>query len=73
MAVITVRLSEKEKTSLEKYGKISDVVRDAIRLYINDKKARDALKRLEHYQKKNPVTTTTDEIVAMIREDRDSH
>lgn len=72
MTVITVRLSEKEKASLEKYGKISDVVRDAIRLYINNKKARDALKKLEVYQKKNPVTTSTDEIVAMIREDRDS-
>jgi Arc/MetJ-type ribon-helix-helix transcriptional regulator len=72
MAVVTVRLSEKEKATLEKYGKISDVVRDAIRLYINNKKTRDALKRLEEYQKKNPVTTTTEEIVAMIREDRES-
>jgi len=73
MTVITVRLSENEKNSLEKYGKISDVVRDAIKMYVNNKKAREALKKLEEYQKKNPVTTTTDEIVAMIREDRDSH
>jgi Arc/MetJ-type ribon-helix-helix transcriptional regulator len=73
MAVITVRLSEKEKTSLEKYGKISDVIRDALRLYVNDKKARDALKRMEGWQKKNPLTETADEIVAMIREDRESH
>lgn len=73
MAIITVRLSEKEKTSLEKYGKISDVIRDAIRLYVNDKKARDALKRMEEWQKKNSITTTPDEIVAMIKEDRESH
>ena len=71
MTLITVRLSEKEKANLEKYGKISDVVRDAIRMYVNDKKAREALKKLEEYQRKNPVTTTTEEMVAMIREDRD--
>jgi hypothetical protein len=72
MTAITVRLSEKEKSALEKYGKISDVVRDAIRMYINDKQATEALKRLEEYQKKNPISTTTEEIVASIREDRDS-
>ena len=71
MTVITVRLSEKEKARLEEYGKISDVVRDAIQMYINNKKAREALKKLEKYQKKNPATTSTEEIVAMIREDRD--
>lgn len=73
MAIITVRLSEEEKTGLEKYGKISDVIRDAIRLYVNDKKARDALKRMEEWQKKNTIATTSDEIVTMIREDRESH
>ena len=71
MTTITVRLSEKEKNALEKYGRISDVVRDAIKMYINNKKTREALRRLEEYQKKNPVTTTREEIVAMIREDRD--
>lgn len=63
MAVITVRLSEKEKASLEKYGKISDVVRDAIRMYINDRKARKAFKELEELQRRHPVKTTTEEIV----------
>lgn len=73
-AMITVRLSEKEKAALERYGKVSDVVRDAIRLYINEKKAADALKRMQEYQKKTrSVMMTTDEIVAMIREDRESH
>lgn len=73
MTVITVRLSDKEKAQLEKYGKISDVVRDALQMYVNNKKAREAIKRLAEYQKKNPVTTSKDEIVAMIREDRESH
>ena len=72
MTVITVRLSDKEKAQLEKYGKISDVVRDALQMYIGNKKAREAIKRLEAYQEKNPVITTRDEIVSMIREDRDS-
>ena len=72
MTVITVRLSEKEKASLEKYGKISDVVRDAIHMYVNNKKAREVLEKLEEYQRKNSITTTTEEIVAMIREDRDN-
>jgi Arc/MetJ-type ribon-helix-helix transcriptional regulator len=32
MATISVRLPDEEKSALEKYGKISDIVRDAIRL-----------------------------------------
>lgn len=73
MTMITVRLSEKDKSSLEKYGKISDVVRQAIRAYLNDRKARETLRKLEQYQKRNPIETTKEEIVAMIREDRNSH
>jgi len=65
MTVITVRLSKKEISSLEKYGRISDVVRQAIRVYLNDKKSGEALRKLEQYQKKNPVATTRKEIVAM--------
>ncbi|MEM4252551.1 MAG: hypothetical protein QXE84_03405 [Candidatus Nitrosotenuis sp.] len=71
MATINVRLSDEEKSTLEKYGKISDVVREAIRLYINNKKSVETLKKLKEYQKKNRVTTT-EEIVAMIRADRDT-
>ena len=73
MTVITVRLSEKEKESLAKYGKISDVVRDAIRMYINNKKAREAIEELKELQRRYPIKTTTEEIVRLIREDRDSH
>ena len=70
MTAITVRLTKKEKTTIEKYGKISDIVRDAIQMYINNKKALEALKKLHEYQKKNPPNATTKEIVDMIREDR---
>ena len=72
MTVITVRLSEKEKSSLEKYGKISDVVREAVHAYLNNKKADEVLKKLEQYQKANPIDTSTEAIVAMVREDRSS-
>jgi len=71
MTVITIRLSEKDKMALEKHGKISDVVRDAIQLYVNNKKSREALKRLKEYQKKNPIATNSKEILSMIRADRD--
>jgi hypothetical protein len=72
MTAINVRLTEKEKAALEKYGKISDLVREAIHMYVNNRKSMDALRKLKEYQKKNRVTTTTKEIVAMLREDRDS-
>lgn len=71
--MITVRLSEEEKSALEKYGKISEVVRDAIRAYLNNRKANEVLKKLEQYQKANPIGTSTREIVNMIREDRGGH
>lgn len=73
MTVITVRLSDKEKASLEKYGKVSDVVRDAIHMYINNRKAREAIEELKELQRKYPVKTTTEEIVKLIRENRESH
>lgn len=72
MITISVRLTEKDKVELEKYGKISDLVRDAIRMYINNKRSQETLRKLKEYQKKNQVTTTTEEIIAMLKEDRDS-
>lgn len=72
--MITVRLSEKEKAELEKHGKISDVVREAIKFYMSNEKAVNALKKMEEYQKnKKHRTMSSDEIVTMIREDRESH
>lgn len=72
MTTINVRLSEEEKRNLEEYGKISDVVRDAIRMYINNKKSARALQKLKEYQRKTPVAVSSKEIVANIRKDRDS-
>ena len=73
MTIITVRLSDKEKSALEKYGKISDVVRDAIQMYIDNKKKKHVIRKLEELQKRNKLELTTEQIVASIREDRDTH
>ena len=70
--VITVRLTEDEKKELESYGKISDIVRDALRLYIKKRKTDQLFKELEEFQKKHPIKISRDEIVSMIREDRNS-
>jgi Arc/MetJ-type ribon-helix-helix transcriptional regulator len=72
MPPITVRLSDKEKKSLQRYGKISDVVRDALQMYIDKKKKEGALKKLEELQRENKLETSIDEIVASIRKDRRS-
>lgn len=72
MTVITIRISEKDKHTLERYGKISDVVRDAIQLYVNNKKSLESLKKLKEFQSKNPIATTTQELVSMFREDREN-
>jgi Arc/MetJ-type ribon-helix-helix transcriptional regulator len=70
--VITVRLTEDEKKELESYGKISDVVRDALRLYIKKRKTDRLFKELEEFQKKHRIKISRDEIVSTIREDRNS-
>lgn len=73
MIIISIRLSDEEKSALQKHGKISKVLREAIRAYLDSKKANKVLEKLERYQKANPVKTSTEEIVAMIREDRHGH
>ncbi len=68
---ICVRISDEEKRQLQKYGKLSDTVREAMKLYLNTKKSDELLKKLADLQAKNPIKTSTEEIVRMIREDRD--
>jgi len=67
---ITVRLSEKERKELAKHGKISDVVRDALSLYLQAKNSRRIIDRLKELQK-SPVRTTISEDLRSIRADRD--
>lgn len=70
MPTISVRISDKEKRELQRYGTLSDSVRDALALYLNTKKSDELLRRLAELQKKNPITTTTLEEVRLIKEDR---
>lgn len=69
MTTIRVRVSEKEKAALKKHGKVSRVVREAITLYLDSERSR-ALKRLRELQSDGNVKTTTQEQVALIREDK---
>ena len=70
MPTVCVRISEEEKRELMKYGNLSDTLREAIKLYLNDKKSEEILKNLKEIQAKNPIETSTEEIVKSIREDR---
>ena len=70
MPTISVRISEKEKRELQRYGTLSDSVRDALALYLNTKKSDELLHKLAELQKKNPIKATTLEEVRLIKEDR---
>ncbi len=67
---ITVRLSEKERKELAKHGKISEVVREALSLYLREKNSRQIISRLKELQK-IPVRSTIEEDLRLIRADRD--
>jgi hypothetical protein len=68
-STITVRLSEKERKELAKHGKISDVVRDALSLYLREKNSRRIIGRLMELQK-SKTRSTIDEDLRFIRADR---
>ena len=70
MTTVTVRLSDKEKKELLKYGTISEALRQGIQLYVRARKKQKILRRLEELQKKNNVKISSSEIAKMIREDR---
>jgi len=69
-STISVRLSEKERKELAKHGKISDVVRDALSLYLREKSSRRIITRLKELQK-FPVRSTIQEDLRLIKSDRD--
>ena len=70
MTTVCVRISEEEKRELMKYGSLSDTLREAMKLYLNNKKYEETLSKLRELQVKNPIKITTEEIVRSIREDR---
>jgi len=67
---ITVRLSEEEVRELKKYGSVSEVVREAIHLYIRFENTRQTLKRLQELQTSHRIRATTEEDLRLLREDR---
>lgn len=71
MPTISVRISDEERKKLLKLGPLSETVREAIEMYVNDAKKREALRELKEFQRAHPVRITSEEIVRIIREGRD--
>jgi uncharacterized protein YlbG (UPF0298 family) len=70
MDTVCVRISEEEKRELKKYGSLSHTLREAMKLYLNTKKTEEVLSKLGELQAENPVKISSEEIVRLIREDR---
>ena len=70
MKTVSVRISEKEKRQLKKYGKLSDTLREGMKLYLNKKKSDELLSKLEKLQAKSQIKTSIEE-VKQIRDDRE--
>ncbi len=70
MPVITVRISEEERRKLQEEGNISQVIREAIRFYVNSKNANRTLKKLKELQEKYKIKTSVKEDLMLIKEDR---
>ncbi|MBI3859151.1 MAG: hypothetical protein HY296_02765 [Thaumarchaeota archaeon] len=70
MPTITVRISDEEKKQLSRKGEISESVRKAISRYLEDEETNRVLDRLAELQRKNPVSTSPEETVRLIKTDR---
>jgi len=70
-STITVRLSEKERRELQKHGRISEIVREAIRLYLRNRASRRVVSRLKELQKTEFTRTTIEDDLRLIRTDRE--
>jgi len=70
-STISVRLSEKERRQLEKHGKISEVVREALRTYLRRKDSERIISRLRELQKVKPLGSTVQDDLRLIRADRE--
>lgn len=68
---VSVRISEEEKHQLKKYGKLSDTLREGMKLYLNKKKSDELLRKLEKLQSESQIKTSIEEEVKLIREDRE--
>jgi len=71
MKSVSVRISEEEKRQLKKYGKLSDTLREGMKLYLNKKKTDELLCKLEKLQSESQIKTSIEEEEKLIREDRE--
>jgi hypothetical protein len=46
LPIISIRISDEERRKLQKDGKVSQVIREAIRFYIDSKRTRRTIKKL---------------------------
>lgn len=70
MPSISVRVTEEEKEKLSKKGELSENVRKAIKMFLSNSEEQEVLDRLSRLQEKHRVLTSPDDIVRMIREER---
>ena len=70
MTSVTVRISEEEKRELLRYGKLSDSVREGLKLFVSRRKSEELLRKLEALQTRNQVKTSTMTDLRLIKEDR---
>ena len=71
MKTVSVRISEEEKRQLKKYGRLSDTLREGMKLYLNKKKSDELLCKLEKMQSESEIKTSIEEEVKLIQEDRE--
>ena len=70
LKIVSVRISEEEKCQLVKYGRLSDTLREGMKLYLSRKKSEELLRKLGELQAKNQIKTSTLAEVKLILEDR---
>ena len=71
MKTVSVRIYEEEKRQLKKYSRLSDTLREGMKLYLNKKKSDELLCKLEKMQSESEIKTSIEEEVKLIQEDRE--
>ncbi|MFH0849690.1 MAG: hypothetical protein V1924_01975 [Candidatus Bathyarchaeota archaeon] len=67
---ITVRLTPEEIEEIKKHGRVSDVVRQALRMYVQAQSSRKVIEELKRLQTSSNIQTTIEEDLSLIRGDR---
>ncbi len=70
MPIVSIRITDEERKKLLRCGPLSDTLREAIDIYLRNKKSREFVEKLKQFQEENPVKVDRDEIVRIIRAGR---